>query len=115
MQIDPDNFTKLVKKESLESHVSNNRFKYFSAFFVIGVINNLVYTMIQAGSSAIAEEFNKKSLMGYFLFLMKGTGVIARYVNGACCVNITHIRRMLMVTIFSIFSFIMIAISSENT
>ena len=82
---------------------------------MIGIINNMGFTMVQAGSSAIAEAFGKKSLMGYFLFLMKGSGVISRYVNGACCVNISHIRRMLMVTVFSIFSFLLIAIAAENT
>ena len=104
-----------LKKEKLSSHVERKRFSYFLAFWVIGVINNNGYTMVQAGSSAIAEEFNKKSMMGLFLFLMIGSGVISRYVNGACCVNISHIRRMLMVTVFSIFSFLTIAMAAENT
>jgi len=71
--------------------------------------------MVSAASSAIAEDFDKKSFMGYFMFLMKGSGVISRYVNGACCVNISHINRMKMVTIFSIISFVGIALASENT
>lgn len=85
------------------------------AFFVVGVINNNGFTMVSAASSAIADDFDKKSFMGYFMFLMKGSGVISRYVNGAFCVNISHINRMKMVTIFSIISFVGIALASENT
>jgi hypothetical protein len=51
--------------------------------------------------------------MGYFLFFMRFAGVISRFVNGACCVNIKHIQRILMVTIMSIASFLAIAYSTK--
>lgn len=53
--------------------------------------------------------------MGYFLFFMRFAGVITRYVNGAYGVNISHLKRIQMVTIFSIISFVGIATASLNT
>ena len=71
--------------------------------------------MVHAGSSSIAESFNKKRYMGYFLFFMRGAGVISRYANGACCVNIRHITRIMICTVLAIFSFLGIALASANT
>ena len=53
--------------------------------------------------------------MAWFLFFMRSAGVISRYINGAFCVNVTHISRMNMATVFSIISFLGIAISSVHT
>ena len=71
--------------------------------------------MVQAGSSSMAENFHKKKLMGYFLLFMRAAGVLSRYINGACCVTINHVRRMQMVTIFSVISFLGIAVAAANT
>lgn len=46
---------------------------------------------------------------------MQVAGVTARYVNGACCVNISHKRRIQMVTAFSIISFLGISYASMFT
>ena len=44
---------------------------------------------------------------------MKLSGVITRYVNGACCVNISHKTRIIMVTMLSVLSFVSIAMASR--
>ena len=49
--------------------------------------------------------------MGYFLFFMIFFGAASRVVNGNCCVNVAHTTRILIVTIFTIISFLFIAIA----
>lgn len=71
--------------------------------------------MVHAGSSSIAEAFNQKRYMGYFLFFMRGAGVISRYANGACCVNINHKTRVIVCAVLAVFSFLGIALASSNT
>ena len=80
--------------DTINSSCKKYRCYFFFNFFIVGCINNNGYTMVHAGSSSIAANFGKKSLMGYFLFFMRGAGVASRYINGACCLNIPHIRRI---------------------
>ena len=49
--------------------------------------------------------------MGYFLFFMISFGAASRVVNGNCCVNVAHTTRILIVTIFTIISFLAIAVA----
>ena len=71
--------------------------------------------MVHAGSSSIAEAFDQKRYMGYFLFFMRGAGVISRYANGACCININHKTRIIVCVALAVFSFLGIALASSNT
>ena len=52
--------------------------------------------------------------MGLFLFCMIFCGAISRVVNGSCCVHVRHKTRAFIVSIFTIVSFIMIAIACMN-
>ena len=99
------------EKETLNSHIERNPKKYFMALFILGVINNLGYTIVLSTSSSIAEEFDKKSMMGFFLLFMRFAGVITRYANGACCVNIKHIKRVIVVAVMSASSLLVLAYS----
>ena len=53
--------------------------------------------------------------MALFLFFMILFGASSRFVNGACCVKIDHLTRIGIVTIFTLSSFVMIAISCMNS
>ena len=54
--------------------------------------------------------------MGAFLFVMILFGCIARYLHGRFFVNMKHTNRILIVTFFTLCSFVMIATASmENT
>ena len=57
--------------------------------------------------------FGKKSMMGFFLLFMRFAGAITRYANGACLVNIKHIKRVVMVCMMTSISFLVIAYSTE--
>ena len=46
---------------------------------------------------------------------MRGAGVASRCIHGACCVNISHLSRVKLVTILALVSFTGIAISSAYT
>lgn len=101
--------------DTLNDRIEKYRSSFFWKFFIVGTINNNGYTMVHAGSSSIAASFGKKSFTGYFLFFMRGAGVISRYVNGAYCVNIPHMTRIKVITILSVISFLGIALASSDT
>jgi hypothetical protein len=51
------------------------------------------------------------NFMGLFLFVMILFGAISRVVNGSLCVNVRHKVRIGIVSLFTAFSFLMIAIA----
>ena len=84
------------------------------AFYAFGIINNNGFTVVQAAASDLARSFQKENLMGYFLIFMKGSGLITRLVNGACCVNVRHLTRVIIATLFTAISFGLIAAACLN-
>ena len=94
--------------------IEKDKSKYFFALFFVGVVNNNGYTLVQAAASDLAKPFHQESFMGMFLFCMIFCGAISRVVNGSCCVHVRHKTRALIVAIFTISSFIMIAFACIN-
>ena len=70
--------------------------------------------MTQAAASDLANEFNENQYMSMFLFVMVSFGAASRMINGACCVNISHLTRIKFVAFFQFLSFIMIAFACMN-
>ena len=88
--------------------------EFFFAFFAYGVFLNNGFTVVQAAASDLARLFQKEDLMGYFLLYMKAAGLITTLVSGACCVNVRHITRVNIATIFTAISFGLIAAACMN-
>ena len=80
----------------------------------MGLFNNNGYTLVQAAASDLADAFGQQQFMSLFLFFMIIFGASSRFVNGACCVNIKHMTRIGIVTIFTSSSFLLIAIACMN-
>jgi hypothetical protein len=78
-------------------------------FCIIGIINNNGYTLLQAASSDLAKIYNQERLMGLFLFLMMGFGILTRYAHGKYCVNISHKSRANFFIIVTVISYLMLA------
>lgn len=96
---------------TLNEYAEKDTWKFFFAFFVVGIFNNNGYTLVQAAADDLATQFNRGSFMGVFLFLMILFGATSRYIHGRFFVRVRHTRRILIVTIFTIVSFILIAIA----
>ena len=99
-------------KNSLNFQVEKYRNSFFLAFFFLGVFNNNGYVLVQAGSSSLADTFDKKDFMGIFQFAMTTFSFLTRYVNGTLLVNIRHMKRFTMVVILAIIAFLLISLAS---
>lgn len=102
------------KTVTLNERIEKYRWKYFVALFLVGIFNNNGYTMVQGAADDLATQFGQESFMGFFLFFMILFGAGSRLVNGACCVKVSHMTRILIVTIFTFGSFILIAVCCFN-
>ena len=98
------NINKYLLKDTQE-----NTWKYFLGFFIIGILNNNAYVLVQSASDDLARHFHQSSFMGLFLFGMILFGAISRYIYGRHFVRIRHLHRILLITILSIISFLAIA------
>lgn len=92
--------------------IDANSCKYFIALFLVGIFNNNGYVLVQAGSKSIADAFEKKDLMASFQFAMTSISICTRYANGSFLVNIPHLKRIKIVSIFQFVSFVGIAAAS---
>lgn len=100
---------------TLNEHAKKHTCQYFLAFFIVGIFNNNGYILVQAAAEDLANQFNQSSFMGAFLFVMILFGAISRYVHGRFFVNVKHTNRILIVTVFTILSFVMIAVACQET
>ena len=46
---------------------------------------------------------------------MRVSGVLSRIVNGKFCINVSHKTRIVIVTVVGIFSYLALAVSTENS
>ena len=96
---------------TLNEYAEKSSWKFFVAFFVVGIINNNGYTLVQAAADDLATQFNQGSFMGVFLFVMILFGGISRFIHGRFFVRVKHTNRILIVTLFTIVSFVLIAVA----
>ena len=96
---------------TLNEYAEGNTWKFFGCFFIVGIFNNNGYTLVQAAADDLATQFDQGSFMGVFLFVMILFGGISRVVHGRFFVRVKHINRVLLVTCFTITSFILIAVA----
>lgn len=102
-------------KSSLEWQVKHKAFKFFIAFFLVGVFNNNGYVMVQSGSNKLAEEFGQEDFMGAFQFAMTGISFMTRFVQGCLFVNTKYIHRFYITTVLALMAFSLVAWASfEN-
>ena len=102
------------ESETLNHRVDKHGCAFFLAFYAFGTINNNGYVIVQAAASDLARSFHEENFMGFFLFFMRGAGIITRLVNGACCVNVRHLTRVIIATLITAISFGLIAAACLN-
>lgn len=98
----------VVENKSLNQDVEERQGKYFMWLYIVGIVNNNGYTLLQAASSDLAKIYKKQNLMGLFLFLMMGFGILTRYAHGAFCVNISHVNRAAFFCVVTAVSYILL-------
>jgi hypothetical protein len=66
---------------------------------------------VQAASDDLAKAFNLGNNTALFLIFMVAFGFGSRYVHGRFCVKRKHRTRMLIASLFTIASFLLIAVA----
>ena len=69
--------------------------------------------MLHSASSDIASAFNEKSNTGCFLLTMRLAQLASRFIVGGCCINVSHMKRVQLVILFTIVSYVGVAFAAS--
>jgi battenin len=89
--------------------------KYFSAFYAVGLINNLGYVVIGTGAQALALHYGQQNLMPLFQLMLVSFNIVALVGNMRYLINIRYSVRVTAALIGMTFSFSLMAFCSAQT
>lgn len=84
--------------------------KYFTALFLIGLINNFSYVLISAGSQAIADHFGETDLMPLFQLMLISFSIPILVINFRYLATVNTLFRITLVCASMAISFIVLAV-----
>eukprot|EP01111_Echinosteliopsis_oligospora_P010879 TRINITY_DN3463_c0_g1_i2.p1 TRINITY_DN3463_c0_g1~~TRINITY_DN3463_c0_g1_i2.p1 ORF type:complete len:423 (+),score=87.72 TRINITY_DN3463_c0_g1_i2:71-1339(+) len=83
-----------------------------SAFFVLGLINNFGYVIVNSAGQALCDLFNRSNDIGWILWFNIAFGIVARSVNSTLLVGSGDAWRIIVAGIFMIVGLAGIALSA---
>ena len=105
-----DNELKIMSEKTLNEDVTESYWSYFYLVSGLGLVTNIGITLIIALAHDLAELFDKKHLMGLFLFFENVFSIYVWYANSTIFINIKHQYRLVFNSLLMIISYLLIAV-----
>ena len=105
-----DNHLNFSSVNTLNQDVDEKYWCYFFLVFGLGLVTNIGVNMIIALAHDLADIFDKKHLIGLFMFFENVFSIYVWYANSTYFIKIKHQYRLVFNSILMFISYIMIAV-----
>lgn len=62
----------------MQDEYSTHKFQYFIVFFILGLMNNAGFVVVNTASADLATKFDRENLMPAFLFALNIMAIIVK-------------------------------------
>lgn len=83
----------------MRNEYEKNSKKYFTAFFLLGIINNAGYVVVGTAAQDLAQIFKFENLMSGFLLALILISAIVKWINSIWLMRIRHKYKIWSITL----------------
>jgi hypothetical protein len=81
----------------MNNEFHNHKFAYFFAFFILGTVTNIGYTVICTASQDLARKFGYENQMAVFNLACMITGISFKFINSKWLLGVSHSKKIIVV------------------